>query len=113
MLSKEIGKLKSALRTRFCKSIITDAKENYYITDTNLVQFIEYFKIGVVMSKDYKNPNKQFKESKYFISDSYFHVAKKKDMFEYCEYFMIIEYFNKIHFNLFYNQETRKAIYST
>ena len=62
MSSKEIGKLKSTLRTRFCKSIITDAKENYYITDNDLAQFIEYFKIGVVMIKDYKNQGNNSKK---------------------------------------------------
>ena len=34
-------------------------------------------------------------------------------MFQYCEYFMIIGYFDNIHFDLFYNQDTKKAIYST
>ena len=29
---KEIGKLQSTLSTRFCKSIIKEAKENYYFT---------------------------------------------------------------------------------
>ena len=38
--SKEIGNLKSALRTKFCKSIIKEANENYYITDNDLVRFI-------------------------------------------------------------------------
>ena len=31
-----------------------DTKENYYITDNDLVRFIEKFKIGAVMIKDYK-----------------------------------------------------------
>ena len=56
--SKEIVKLQSTLRTRFCKSIIKEAKENYFITDNDLVQFIEYFKIGDVIIKDYKNLKK-------------------------------------------------------
>ena len=56
--SKEIVKLQSALHTRFCKSIIKEAKENYYIRDNDLVRFIEYFKIGVIIIKEYKNPNK-------------------------------------------------------
>ena len=56
MSSKEIGKLKSALRARFCKSIIKQAKEYYYITVNDLMRFLEYFKIGVVIIKDYKNP---------------------------------------------------------
>ena len=77
------------------------------------MRFIEYFKIGVVIIKDYKNLNKWLKESRYFISDCNFNVTKKKRMFEYCEYFMIIGYFDKIHFDLFYNQDTKKAIYST
>ena len=34
-------------------------------------------------------------------------------MFEYCEYIMIIGYFDNIHFDLFHNQDTKKAIYST
>ena len=93
MSSKEIGKLKIALHTRFCKSIITDAKENCYITDNDLVRFIEHFKIVVAMIKDYKNPKKQFKQSEYFISDCNFHFTKSKHIFKYCEYFMIIEYF--------------------
>ena len=45
--SNEIGKLKSALRTRLCKIIIEQAKENYYITNNDLVRFIEYFKIDL------------------------------------------------------------------
>ena len=65
------------------------------------------------MIKDYKNPKKQFKESKYFATDCNFHVAKKKYVFEYCKYFMINGYFDNIHFDLFYNQETKKAIYFT
>ena len=57
--SKEIVKLQSVLGTRFCKSIITEAKEDYYITDNDLVRFIEYFKIGVVITKTRRdNPNK-------------------------------------------------------
>ena len=81
--SKEIVKLQSTLWTRFCESIIKEAKENYYITANDLVQFIEYFKISVVIIKDNKNPNKQFKENKYFISDCNFNVIKKKHVFEY------------------------------
>ena len=34
-------------------------------------------------------------------------------MFEYYEYFMTIGYFDNIYFDLFCNQETKKAIYST
>ena len=64
-----IVKLQRALRTRFCKSIIKEANENHDIKDNYLVQFIEYFNIGVVIFKDYKNPKNQFKTSKYFISD--------------------------------------------
>ena len=37
--------------TRFCKSIIKRAKENYYIAGNDLVRFIEYFKIGVIIIK--------------------------------------------------------------
>ena len=110
--SKEMVKLHSASRTRFCKSIIKAAKENYHFTENDLVQFTEYFKIGVVIIKDYKNPKKQLKESKYFISDCNLNVTKKKYMFEYCEYFMTIGYFDNIHFDLFYNQETNKVKYS-
>ena len=80
MSSKEIIKLQSAF-----KSIIKEAKENYYIADNDLVRFIEYFKIGVVIIKDYKKRKKQFKQSKYFISDCNFNVTKKKHVFEYCE----------------------------
>ena len=72
MSFKETGKLQSALRTRFCKSINNQAKENYYITDNDLVRFMEHFKIGVAIINDYKNPKKQFKQSKYFISDCNF-----------------------------------------
>ena len=68
-----------------------------------MVRFIEYFKISVVMAKYYKNLKKQCKESKYFISDCNLHVAKNKQMFKYCEYFMIIGYFDNIYFDLFYN----------
>ena len=103
--SKEIVKLQSTLRTRFCKSIITEAKENYYITDNDLVQFTEYFNVGVVIIKDYKNLKKQFKERKYFIYDCNFNVTKNKHVFKYYKYLMIIGYFDNIHFNLFYNQE--------
>ena len=53
-LSRQIIILQSALRIRFCKSIIKEAKENYYITDNDLVRFIEYFKIGIVIIKDFK-----------------------------------------------------------
>ena len=76
--SKEIVILKSVLRTGFCKSIINQAKENYYITDNDLVRLIEYFEVSVVIVKDYKNLNKQFIASKYFISDCNFNVTKKK-----------------------------------
>ena len=77
------------------------------------MRFIEYFKIGVVIFRDYKNPDKQFKDGKYFISDCNFYILKEKYMFEYCNYFMILGYFDKIHFDIFYNQETKKAIFST
>ena len=50
--SKEIVKLQSTLRTRFCKSIMKKAKDNYYTTNNDLVRFIEYFKIAAVMIKD-------------------------------------------------------------
>ena len=78
-----------------------------------MVWFIEYFKIGVVIIKDYKNPKKQFKQSKYVISDCNFNITKNKHVFEYCEYFMIIGYFDNIHFYYLYNQDTKKAMYST
>ena len=94
------------MRYRFYKSIIKQAKENYYITDNDLMRFIEYFKIGVVIIKEYKTLKKHFETSKYFISDCNFNVAKKKHMFEYCEYLVIIGYFDNIHFDLFYHQET-------
>ena len=77
--SKVIVKLQSTLRNRFRKSIIKEAKENHYITDNDLVQFIEYFKISVVIIKYYTNLKIQFKESKYFICDYNFNVTKKKD----------------------------------
>ena len=99
---KKIVKLQSALRTRFCQLIINQAKENYYIADNDFVRFIDYFNIGVVIIKDYKNPKNLFKESKYFISDCDFNASKKKHMFEYCEYFVIIVYFDNIHFDLFH-----------
>ena len=73
-----------------------------------MVRFIEYFKIGVVIINNYKNPTIQFNKSKYFVSDFNFHVAKKKHMFLNCDYFIIIGYFDNIHFDLFYNQETKK-----
>ena len=53
---KEMIKLKSALRTRFYKSIIKEAKENHYITDNNLVQFIEYYNNVFLITKNYKTP---------------------------------------------------------
>ena len=35
--SKEIAKLQSSLHTKFCKSVIKEVKENYYIIDNDLV----------------------------------------------------------------------------
>ena len=34
-------------------------------------------------------------------------------MFEYCIYFMILGYFDKTHYDIFYNHESKKAIYLT
>ena len=34
-------------------------------------------------------------------------------MFEYYNCFMILGYFDKMHYYIFYNQESKKAIYST
>ena len=37
----------------------------------------------------------------------------EKYMFEYCNYFMILGYFDKIQYNIFYNQESKKVRYLT
>ena len=34
-------------------------------------------------------------------------------MFEHCIYFMMLGYLYKIHYDIYYNQEYKKAIYST
>ena len=111
--NKQMKKLHSSWRQRFAKTIIQTFEDNYYITNNDLVRFIEYFKIGIVIIKDYANPDKQFKDEKYFISDCNFNILKQKHIFTYCDYFMIIGYFDNMHFDIFYNQETKRAIYST
>ena len=83
------------------------------MTNNDFVRFIEYFKIGIVIIKDYANPYKQFQDEKYFISDCNFNLLKHKYICTYRDYFMIIGYFDNIYFDLFYNQITKKAIYST
>ena len=84
------------------------------MTDNDLVKFIDHFQIGIVIFKDYKHPKEHFKDGdKCFISDCNFYSTKEKHMFEYCNYFMILGYFDKTHYDIFYNQESKKAIYST
>ena len=110
---KSLKKLHYKWLNRFKKTTIQDTANNYYMTNNDFVRFIEYFKIGIVFIKDYANPDQQFKDGKYFISDCNFNAIKQKHIFTYCDYFMIIGYFDKIHFDLFYNQQTKKAIYPT
>ena len=78
------------------------------------MKLIDHFQIGIVIFKDYKHPKEHFKDGdKCFISDCNFYSTKQKHMFEYCNYFMILGYFDKTHYDIFYNQESKKAIYST
>ena len=113
MNQREINTLHSNWRKKFVKSSIHNTADNYYLTNNDFVRFMEYFKIGIVLIKDYANPDQHFKDGKYFISDCYFYTMKGEHIFTYCDYFMIIGYFDNIHFDLFYNQDTKKAIYST
>ena len=62
--------------------MIQNAFDNYNITDNDLVWFIEYFKIGVDILRDYKDPDKQFKDGKHFIFDCNFNILKEKHMFQ-------------------------------
>ena len=98
---------------QFRKTTIQDTADNYYMTNNDFVRFMEYFNIGIVIIKDYANPDQHFKDGKYFISDCNFNAMKGEHIFVKCDYFMIIGYFDKIHFDLFYNQITKKAIYFT
>ena len=101
-------------RTNFSKTLVQNVELNYYMTENDLFKFIDHFKIGIVLFNDYKHPKEHFKDREnYIISDCSFYMKKQKHMFEYCNYFMILVYFDNIHYDVFYNQESKKAIYST
>ena len=75
------------------------------MTDNNFVKFIDHFQIGIVIVKDYRHPKQHFKNGgKCFISDCNFYLTKEKHMFDYFNYFIILAYFHKIHYDLFYKQ---------
>ena len=75
---REINTLHSNWRKKFVKSSIHNTADNYYLTDNDFVRFMEYFNIGIVIIKDYANPDQQFKDGKYFISDCNFNAMKGK-----------------------------------
>ena len=84
------------------------------MTDNDLVMFIDHFQIGIVIFKDYRYPKEHFKDGdKCYMCDCNFYSTKEKHMFQYCNYFMKIQYFDKTHYDIFYNQESKKAIYLT
>ena len=82
------------------------------MSENDYVAFMQYFKIGIVVFIDYKNTIEHFENKKNFLSDYNFYVTKRKCIFEYFDYIMILDYFENIHYNIFYNQQSPEVIYS-
>ena len=98
----------SDLRTIFCKTSVQNMELNYYITGNDLMELIDHFQIGIVMFKDYIHPKEHFKDGdKCFMSDCNLYLTKEKHMFGYCKYFMILGYFDNMHYDIFYDQESK------
>ena len=84
-------------RTIFCKTSVQNLHLYYYMTDNDLVKFNDHFQIRIVIIKDFKHPKEHFKDGdKCFISDCNLYLTKEKHVFKYCNYFMILGYFDKL-----------------